>query len=203
MRAEDEIQRPAGKPNNCTPYVEMARVLRADVLAVSGVVCDALCLGRMSDAEDDYDAADSGAADCTPIEAGSARKGGFLVIKGRPCKIVDLSKAKVGKHGAAKCAFTGIDIFNGKKLECIAPASAGLSQPIVERNEYELCDISDDDFVTLMGGDGSMREDIKVPEDKTVGEKLRARFDEGTTTMVTVLKAMGMEQIIDMKDAAQ
>jgi translation initiation factor 5A len=157
----------------------------------------------MSDAEDDYDAADSGAADCTPIEAGSARKGGFLVIKGRPCKIVDLSKAKVGKHGAAKCAFTGIDIFNGKKLECIAPASAGLSQPIVERNEYELCDISDDDFVTLMSGDGSMREDIKVPEDKTVGEKLRARFDEGTTTMVTVLKAMGMEQIIDMKDAAQ
>merc|ERR1712216_1007681 len=83
-----------------------------------------------------------------------------------------LSKAKVGKHGAAKCAFTGIDIFNGKKLECIAPASAGLSQPIVERNEYELCDISDDDFVTLMGGDGSMREDIKVPEDKTVAEKL-------------------------------
>ena len=54
-----------------------------------------------------------------------------------------------------------------------------------------------------MGGDGSMREDIKVPEDKTVAEKLRTRFDEGTTTMVTVLKAMGMEQIIDMKDAAQ
>eukprot|EP00918_Siedleckia_nematoides_P064067 GHVU01139356.1.p2 GENE.GHVU01139356.1~~GHVU01139356.1.p2 ORF type:complete len:158 (+),score=41.04 GHVU01139356.1:46-519(+) len=156
----------------------------------------------MSDAEDDYDAADSGAADCTPIEAGAARKGGFLVIKGRPCKIVDMSKAKVGKHGAAKCAFTGIDIFTGKKLEAIAPASAGLSQPIVERNEYEMCDISDDDFVTLMDAGGNMREDIKVPDDPETAKKLRARMDEGITTMVTVLKAMGAEQIIDMKDAA-
>lgn len=156
----------------------------------------------MSDAEDDYDAADSGAADCTPIEAGAARKGGFLVIKGRPCKIVDMSKAKVGKHGAAKCAFTGIDIFTGKKLEAIAPASAGLSQPIVERNEYEMCDISDDDFVTLMDAGGNMREDIKVPDDPETAKKLRARMDEGITTMVTVLRAMGAEQIIDMKDAA-
>jgi len=124
------------------------------------------------------------------------------VIKGRPCKIVDMSKAKVGKHGAAKCAFTGIDIFTGKKLEAIAPASAGLSQPIVERNEYEMCDISDDDFVTLMDAGGNMREDIKVPDDPETAKKLRARMDEGITTMVTVLKAMGAEQIIDMKDAA-
>jgi len=124
------------------------------------------------------------------------------VIKGRPCKIVDMSKAKVGKHGAAKCAFTGIDIFTGKKLEAIAPASAGLSQPIVERNEYEMCDISDDDFVTLMDAGGNMREDIKVPDDPETAKKLRARMDEGITTMVTVLRAMGAEQIIDMKDAA-
>jgi len=116
----------------------------------------------MSDAEDDYDAADSGAADCTPIEAGSARKGGFLVIKGRPCKIVDMSKAKVGKHGAAKCHFIGVDIFTAKKLECICPASAGLSQPIVERSEYQLCDIADDGYLSLMTPGGEMRDDIKV-----------------------------------------
>lgn len=156
----------------------------------------------MSDAEDDYDQADSGAADCTPIEAGSARKGGFIVIKGRPCKIVDMSKAKVGKHGAAKCAFTGVDIFTAKKLECICPASAGLSQPIVERSEYQLCDITDDGFLSLMTSGGDMRDDIKLPEDEAVAKKLQARFDEGTETMVTLLRAMGHEQVIDMKDAS-
>ena len=157
----------------------------------------------MSDAEDDYDAADSGAADCTPIEAGSARKGGFIVIKGRPCKIVDMSKAKVGKHGAAKCQFTGIDIFTAKKLECICPASAGLSQPIVERQEYQLCDIDDDGFVSLMDDKAEMRDDIKLPDDESVAKKLKERFDNNVDTMVTVLKAMGMEQIIDMKDQAK
>ena len=158
---------------------------------------------KMSDAEDDYDAADSGAADCTPIEAGSARKGGFIVIKGRPCKIVDMSKAKVGKHGAAKCQFTGIDIFTAKKLECICPASAGLSQPIVERQEYQLCDIDDDGFVSLMDDKAEMRDDIKLPEDDSVAKKLKERFDNNVETMVTVLKAMGHEQIIDMKDMAK
>ena len=157
----------------------------------------------MSDAEDDYDAADSGAADCTPIEAGAARKGGFLVIKGRPCKIVDMSKAKVGKHGAAKCHFVGVDIFTAKKLECICPASAGLSQPIVERSEYELCDVDDDGFLSLMAGDGSMRDDIKLPDDDSLAKKIKERVDGGTPTMVTLLRAVGYEQVIDLKDAAQ
>lgn len=49
---------------------------------------------QMSD-DDDYDAADSGAANCTPLAAGDARKGGFILIKGKPCKIIDCSKAKV------------------------------------------------------------------------------------------------------------
>lgn len=157
----------------------------------------------MSDVEDDYDAADSGAADCTPIEAGSARKGGFLVIKGRPCKIVDMSKAKVGKHGAAKCHFIGVDIFTAKKLECICPASAGLSQPIVERTEFELCDVDDEGFLSLMAADGSMREDISLPDDEVLAKKLKERASEGTPTMVTLLRAVGHEQVIDLKDAAQ
>jgi hypothetical protein len=61
-----------------------------------------------------------------------------VVIKGRPCKVVDISKAKVGKHGAAKCHFVGIDIFTTKKYESICPASAQLSEPIVDRQEYQV-----------------------------------------------------------------
>ncbi len=61
-----------------------------------------------------------------------------VVIKGRPCKVVDISKAKVGKHGAAKCHFVGIDIFTTKKYESICPASAQLSEPLVDRQEYQV-----------------------------------------------------------------
>jgi hypothetical protein len=54
-----------------TSWVE-AELLRTCTDDDAGTDCFGRC--RMSDAEDDYDAADSGAADCTPIEAGSARK---------------------------------------------------------------------------------------------------------------------------------
>ncbi len=64
------------------------------------------------------------------------------MIKGRPCKVVDISKAKVGKHGAAKCHFVGIDIFTSKKYEAICPASAQLAEPIVDRQEYQVLFIS-------------------------------------------------------------
>ena len=123
------------------------------------------------------------------------------MIKGRPCKIVDMSKAKVGKDGAAKCHFIGVDIFTAKKFDCICPSSAGLSQPIVEHQEYQLCDIDDDGFISLMTGGGDMRDDIKLPEDEVVAKKLQERYEGGLESMLTVLKAMGHEQVIDIKHA--
>mmetsp|Transcript_40756 Transcript_40756/g.81652 ORF Transcript_40756/g.81652 Transcript_40756/m.81652 type:complete len:158 (+) Transcript_40756:35-508(+) len=153
----------------------------------------------MSDAEDDYDAADAGAADCTPCEAGSVRKGQFLKIKGRPCKIIDTSKAKVGKHGAAKCSFTGTDIFTGKKLECVAPAGAQLAQPIVDRTDLQLVDVTDEGFLSLMTDSAETRDDMKLPDDSALAEKIKNLFDEGKDLSVTVLKACGQEQVIDVK----
>ena len=156
----------------------------------------------MSSDEETFDSVDAGASNCTPIEAGAVRKGGFLVIKGRPTKIVDVSKAKVGKHGAAKCHFVGIDIFNQKKYEQICPASAQLAEPIVTRTEYTLVDISDDGYLSLMAGDNSMRDDLKLPEDPELAKKLKARVEEGKDTLVTILGAMGDEQCIDCKEVS-
>ena len=182
----------AGAPRDvCNSYAERVQPL----------TCAAHHRAQMSDS-DDYDAADSGAADCTPVAAGDARKGGFLLIKGKPCKIVDVSKAKVGKHGAAKCHFIGVDIFTGKKLESICPASASLSQPIVERIEYQLCDVADDGFLSLMAKDNSMRDDVKLPDDEAVAKKIQEAWDTGDEYLITVQKAVGIEQAIEVKKAA-
>jgi hypothetical protein len=37
--------------------------------------------------------------------------------------VVDVSTSKTGKHGHAKCNFTAIDIFTGKKLEDMCPST--------------------------------------------------------------------------------
>ena len=155
----------------------------------------------MSSDEETFESVDAGASNCTPIEAGAVRAGGFLCIKGRASKVIDVSKAKVGKHGAAKCHFVGIDIFNQKKYEQICPASAQLAQQIVTRVEYTLVDISDDDYLSLMAKDNSMRDDLKVPNDPELAKKLRERLEEDKETLVTILGAMGEEHCVDYKEA--
>jgi translation initiation factor 5A len=40
----------------------------------------------MSD-EETFESADANAADCTPLKAGDLRKGSFVVMKGKPCKV--------------------------------------------------------------------------------------------------------------------
>eukprot|EP00009_Paramoeba_aestuarina_P007859 CAMPEP_0201516140 /NCGR_PEP_ID=MMETSP0161_2-20130828/7534_1 /ASSEMBLY_ACC=CAM_ASM_000251 /TAXON_ID=180227 /ORGANISM="Neoparamoeba aestuarina, Strain SoJaBio B1-5/56/2" /LENGTH=60 /DNA_ID=CAMNT_0047913163 /DNA_START=74 /DNA_END=253 /DNA_ORIENTATION=+ len=59
--------------------------------------------------------AESNADATTPAQASSLRKGGHIVIKGHPCKVVEMSTSKTGKHGHAKVHFVAVDIFTNKK----------------------------------------------------------------------------------------
>ncbi|KAG8928819.1 Eukaryotic translation initiation factor 5A [Tulasnella sp. 418] len=124
---------------------------------------------------------------------------GHVVIKGRPCKIVDMSTSKTGKHGHAKVHLVAIDIFTGKKLEDISPSTHNMDVPNVNRTEYTLVDI-DDGFLNLMTSDGAEKNDVKVP-DNDVGKDLVAQFGEEKELLVTIVSAMGEEQAISFKEA--
>jgi len=73
-----------------------------------------------------------------PMTSSSLRKNGHIVLKGRPCKIVEMSTSKTGKHGHAKIHFVAIDIFTGKKIEDIVPSTHNSDVPNVHREEYQL-----------------------------------------------------------------
>ena len=58
-----------------------------------------------SDMEGDdveYSEASAGASATYPVQCSSLRKNGFVMIKGRPCKVMEMSTSKTGKHGHAK-----------------------------------------------------------------------------------------------------
>ncbi|KAK2079772.1 Eukaryotic translation initiation factor 5A-1/2 [Prototheca wickerhamii] len=150
-----------------------------------------------------FENTDAGASKTYPQQAGTIRKNAYIVIRGRPCKVADVSTSKTGKHGHAKCVFVGIDIFTGKKMEDLTPSSHNCDVPHVTRQDYTLLDVSDDGFVSLMTEGGDTKDDLTLPKGTDEADKLAAQikadFDAGKELIVSVLSAMGEEAICAVK----
>merc|ERR1712168_1574107 len=160
---------------------------------------DHLFLTNQSKMADDLDfnQGDSGASATFPMQCSALRKGGFVMIKGRPCKIVEMSTSKTGKHGHAKVHMVALDIFTGKKLEDICPSTHNMNVPNVTRKDYQMVNI-DDGVAELMDDDGVPKDDLKVPEDD-IGKEVTQKFNDGEQFSVTVLSACGEERIVGTK----
>ena len=141
---------------------------------------------------------DSGASDTYPMQCSALRKNGFVVIKDMPCKIVNMSTSKTGKHGGAKVHLVAIDIFTGKKVEELCPSTHNMMVPKVDKKEYQLIDISEDGYTSLLTEGGDTKNDLKLPEGE-LGNDIRAGFDDGKEVLVTVQAAMKQEAIISFK----
>lgn len=112
-----------------------------------------------------------------------------------------VSTSKTGKHGHAKCNFTAIDIFTGKKYEDIIPSTHNTDVPFVVRKEYGLVDISAEGYVTLMDEEGNIREDVKLPEwPDNFAREIQTNFETGKPYSVVVMSAMGHDQIVSIKE---
>ncbi|RWW87288.1 hypothetical protein BHE74_00003897 [Ensete ventricosum] len=97
----------------------------------------------MSDEEHHFESkADAGASKTYPQQAGTIRKNGYIVIKGRPCKLL----------------------------------------------------------VHLLTENGNTKDDLKLPTDEALLTQLKDGFAEGKDLVVTVMSAMGEEQICALKD---
>jgi translation initiation factor 5A len=153
----------------------------------------------------------SGASLTVPIRAGEVRKGGYVMLKGMPCKVVEVSISKTGKHGHAKAYITGLDVFTGRKYVEISPTSHNMTAPAMYRSEWQMTDLSRDGQMTLMDMGGNIKDDLDLVKTTTgeynkVSQQIFDKFpqlEEGRGLFVTVLKAITTEQVVDyiIKDA--
>ncbi|XP_023226122.1 eukaryotic translation initiation factor 5A-1-like, partial [Centruroides sculpturatus] len=95
----------------------------------------------------------------------------------------------------------GIDIFTAKKYEDLCPSTHNIDVPNVSRSDFQLIDISDDSYVSLMNDKGDTRDDLKLPEGD-LGQKIKEEFSkDDISVIVTVLAAVGEEAIVACKNA--
>jgi translation initiation factor 5A len=151
----------------------------------------------MADEGFDFEGGDAGASATFPMQCSALRKNGFVMIKARPCKIVEMSTSKTGKHGHAKVHMVALDIFTGKKYEDICPSTHNMDVPNVKRKDYQLIGM-EDDFLSLMDDAGDTRDDLKCPEGE-IGDEIRAAISEEKEILCTVLSAVGEECVIATK----
>merc|ERR1712138_391147 len=154
---------------------------------------------------------DAGASATVSVEAGQIRKGGYIMIKGKACKVKDVSVSKTGKHGHAKCKFAASDIFTGATCEDLCPSTHSIDVPVVTKSDWQIQGLQDETYVLLMNDDGDMREDLQTPDQeyktdddvntsKLIKEYVEA-VDGGAEIEIycTVLSAIGKEKIIDVR----
>ena len=152
---------------------------------------------------DDYqfEGGDAGSLGMEKVQAGTLHKGDLVMIKDHPCKVTEFSKAKPGKHGAAKAMLVGVDIFTGSKHECTYGTGDMVDAPVTKRNEYTLINIEDDGFVSLLNDSGEPKEDLQLPNDKEIADEMKRIFEAAEKEcVITVLSALGKEQIINARE---
>merc|ERR1712241_863615 len=157
-----------------------------------------------------FETPESGSSHTYPQQAGEIRKGSHLMIKGRPCKCIEVSTSKTGKHGHAKAHIVAIDIFTGKKYEDLCPTSHNLEVPFVKRTEYQLLTADGDSGeVSLLLESGETKDDLNLPtfvkvgepteDDTKVTKDIIDATEKGDEIFVIVLEACGQEKIIACK----
>ncbi len=103
---------------------------------------------------------------------GELKPGNFIIIDGEPCKIVEMSKAKTGKHGSAKAHVVAISLFTGSKKTLVAPVDQRVEVPIIEKRVGQV--IADmGDMIQIMDMETFDTFEVEKPEDEKLREKLK------------------------------
>ncbi|CAK0902993.1 unnamed protein product [Prorocentrum cordatum] len=162
------------------------------------------------DDEPTFDKVDAGSSHTYPQQCGELRKGSMVMIKGKACKVAEISTSKTGKHGHAKAHIVALDIFTGKKYEDLCPTSHNMEIPFTKRTEYQLLSADESTGeVSLLLESGETKDDLNLPtfvqtgeptdEDKKVVEDILKMQEDGDSILVAVLAAIGQEKIVGAK----
>jgi len=115
----------------------------------------------------------------TQQEVRELKEGRYMLIDNEPCKIVNISTSKPGKHGEAKANIDAIGIFDNKKRQIVHPVKHKVQVPMIDKRKAQVLAVMGDE-IQLM--DLETYETFQLP----VPEEFKGQFNNGEEIMYLV-----------------
>jgi translation initiation factor 5A len=119
-------------------------------------------------------------------EVRTLKPGRYMNVDDEPCKIVNISTSKPGKHGEAKARIEAIGIFDGQKRSYVSPVTHKVWVPMIDKRQAQVVSIQGEEVQLMDLADYSMF-NVLIPEE--FKDKLEAGKE------VSYLTAMGRMKI--------
>jgi translation initiation factor 5A len=111
----------------------------------------------------------------TQQEVRELKEGRYMIIDGEPCKIINISTSKPGKHGEAKSNIDAVGIFDNRKRSIVHPVKHKVQVPMIDKRKAQVLSLVGDE-VQLMDMDTYETFQLPVPEEYkgqlTAGEEI-------------------------------
>lgn len=69
---------------------------------------------------------------------GTLKVGSYIIIQDAPCRILDYTKSKPGKHGSAKARIVALGVFDESKRTLVKPVSAQVEVPLIDKRSGQV-----------------------------------------------------------------
>lgn len=118
----------------------------------------------------------------TQGEVRQLKVGRYVVVDEEPCKIIDITTSKPGKHGASKARIECVGMFDGVKRSMVAPVTEKCKIPMIDKRKVQILNISNNQAQVM---DMETYQNFEIP----VSDSEKAALSPGAE--VLIMEAMG------------
>jgi len=108
----------------------------------------------------------------TMKEVRELRAGAYIVIDDEPCRIVEMSVSKPGKHGDAKARIVAIGLFDGQKRSIVTPVKEKVKVPIVDKRQGQVIAVMGN-TVQIMDLETYETFEMPMPDDPEMAQRIQ------------------------------
>lgn len=108
-----------------------------------------------------------------PADLGTLRIGSYIIIENEPCRIVQLTHSKPGKHGSTKARVVAIGVFDGVKRSVVKPVNTQVEVPLIDKRSGQIIAVLPSS-IQLMDLETYETFEAPTPEEKKLKLKLKS-----------------------------